>query len=279
MLLLLLAHGHSHGQEWYTQEYFGPEQVQVLEKRQAENRANDPNYFYSTHGYEANIHQKRDVDTDKDEQSSDVAETTSHGVTDHVSLGNDRNGAGQNYQSSDGEGSLETNMTIAESNRTYEAGGWYGNDVSNQTMNDGINVNETSNNLLDDVVESRDVMDERDETLKTKKDVDDTMQESTHKRTSGEDGRNKSESMSIMEDNKRRKQGNETEAEDVEDISKEQEGSGYFPKESFLSDSEEDEQPVKRQNSGKEIGRPVFLRLFEITVRIHFNSNSALVET
>lgn len=253
-LLLLLA-DHSLSQEWYTQEESGPQyyttnvvqdpQSSFLEKREAENSANDSNAVHLKADYfESNVRQKRDVDNDDEEHDHDV---TGYGSSeDHVNDASDGS-----YHSSDENTSLETNMTSAETNHTYDAGGWYSSDIGNKTLNSDLNVNETSSSLLDDAEQSGDIMDDRKGGSETKPFTNKTMQESSQKYRSEEGDSHVSHMTSVAEENK--KKVNVTEDQEIEETSEETEGSGNFPKEHFLNDEEEDddeEQPVKRQNLG-----------------------------
>ena len=256
-LLLLLA-DHSLSQEWYTQEKFGPEystpnvvqdpQSSFLEKRDAENSANDSNTIHLKANYfEPNVRQKRDVDTAEEEDDHDV---TDYGSSEgHVNVVSDRS-----YHHSNENKTLETNMTSEETNPTYEAGGWYGNNIGNETMNHDLKVNETSSSLLDDAELSGDIMDDRQEESETKPFGNRTMQESSEKYRSEEDDSHVSHITRAVEETKKKEKGNATEDEEIEETSEEQEGSRDFPKEHFLidhdDDEEEDEQPVKRQNLG-----------------------------
>lgn len=252
-LLLLLA-DHSLSQESYTQEEFGPQyytsnvvqdpQSSFLEKRDAENTANNTNAVHLEADYfGSNVRQKRDVDTDDEEHDHDV--TGNGSSEDHVNDVSDGS-----YHSSDENTPSETNMTSAETNHTYDAGGWYSGDIGNKTMNSDLIVNETSSSLLDDAEQSGDIMDDREEESETKPFTNKTMQESSEKYRSEEGDSHVSHMTSVVEENK--KKANVTEDQEIEETSEETEASGNFPKlQHFLSDEEEDEeQPVKRQNLG-----------------------------
>ena len=289
-LLLLLAGRHSLAQEWYTQEDFATEnyatnvvqdpQASFLEKRDAENLANDSNAVHIADYYAPNVRQKRDIDNDDKERNGDVTDHTSsdvtnhapNDVTDHAPSGvtdhaisditdhlNDV--SDEHYESNDEFRSLETNMTSTETNDTYDAGGWnQGSDVDNNTMHGGFNDSDTTSSMLDDAEQSGDAMDEREEPTdedykersETKSGGDEAIQDGEEKHSSQEDDRHASQ-MNKFEDSKKKGQGNAAEAEDIEETSEEEEGSGEFPKERFLSDEDEDEQPVKRQNLGMKI--------------------------
>lgn len=313
-LLLLLAGRHSLAQEWYTQEDFATEnyatnvvqdpQASFLEKRDAENLANDSNVVHIADYYAPNVRQKRGIDNDDEERNGDVTDHTSSDVTDHAPSNitddalSDITGdtpsdvtnhapndvtdhapsgvtdhaisditdhlndvSDEHYESNDEFRSLETNMTSTETNDTYDAGGWnQGSDVDNNTMHGGFNDSDTTSSMLDDAEQSGDAMDEREEPTdedykkrsETKSGGDEAIQDGEEKHSSQEDDRHASQ-MNKFEDSKKKGQGNATEAEDIEETGEEEEGSGEFPKERFLSDKNEDEQPVKRQNLGMKI--------------------------
>ena len=266
-LLLLLA-DHSFTQEWYRQEEFGPEyyapnvaqdpQAFLPEKRDAENLVNASSAVHlGDSDYESFVRQKREIDNDDTERSSDfinhasseVTENASENVVDHLNGVSDRN-----VQSNDEYNSLESNMTTVEANDTYEAGGgMHSDDVDNDMEEDSSSGNETTSSVLDSSGLHGDVMQERDDPTdidrnrsETTSVGDEAIQESSVKHPAQEE----EEVQSTIEDKTKQEKGNVAEPENNGETSEEEEGSRNFPKERFLTIDEEDEQPVKRQNLG-----------------------------
>jgi len=268
-LLLLLA-DHSFTEEWYRQEEFGPEyyapnvaqdpQAFLPEKRDAENLVNASSAVHlGDSDYESFVRQKREIDNDDTERSSDfinhasseVTENASENVVDHLNGVSDRN-----VQSNDEYNSLESNMTTVEANDTYEAGGgMHSDNVDNDMEEDSSSGNETISSVLDSSELHGDVMQERDDPTDIDRNRstttsvgDEATQESSVKHPGQEE--EDEEVPSTIKDKTKQENGNVAEPENTGETSVEEEGSKNFRKERFLTVDEEDEQPVKRQNLG-----------------------------
>ena len=164
--------------------------------------------------YVANTRQKRGTE----DNSEDNGNTTDDSLS-HVPEGN--------INSSEWYTLLETNATNAENN-TYDTSDWKnGNDRDTEIIRvGGYKGNRTT--MLDDIEKSSDI-------------VDDKKRQSS----SSQHASRASEVMNAMQENKKKETGIEQEAEKIK-----ADGSEKLSEEHFLTDNEEDEQPVKRQNLG-----------------------------
>ncbi|CAH3178367.1 unnamed protein product [Porites evermanni] len=225
-LLLLLA-DHCITQEWYTHADLRTDlstdmlqrgKPSFREKRDVD--VNDANAEQSTeYYYVANTRQKRGTE----DNSEDNGNTTDDSLS-HVPEGN--------LNSSEWYTLLETNATNAENN-TYDTSDWKnGNDRDTEIIRvGGYKGNRTT--MLDDVEKSSDI-------------VDDKKGQSS----SSQHASRASEVMNAMQENKKKETGIEQEAEKIKETGEQADGSEKLSEEHFLTDNEEDEQPVKRQNLG-----------------------------
>ena len=215
-LLLLLA-DHCITQEWYTHADFRTDiSTDMLQSGKPSFR------------------EKRDVDVDDDnaEQSTEyyyVANTRQkrgtednsedNGNTTDDSLSHVPEG---NLNSSEWYTLLETNATNAENN-TYDTGDWKnGNDRDTEIIRvGGYKGNRTT--MLDDIEKSRDIVDNKKE-----------------QSSSSQYASRASEVMNAKQENKKK----------VRETGEQADGREKLSEEHFLTDNEEDEQPVKRQNLG-----------------------------
>ena len=224
-LLLLLA-DHFITQEWHTHadlrtdlstDMFQTRKPSFREKRDVD--VNDNNAEQSTEYYNvANTRQKRGTE-DNSERNGNTTDNSST----HVPEGN--------LDSSEWYTLLETNATNAENN-TYDTGDWKnGNDRDNEIIRaEGYKGNGTT--MLDDIEKSNDIAD--------------------HKKgqSSSQHASRASEVMNTMQENKKKEAEIEREAEKIKETGQQADGSEKLSEEHFLTDNEEDEQPVKRQNLG-----------------------------
>ena len=226
-LLLLLA-DHCITQEWYTHADFRTDistdmlqsgKPSFREKRDVD--VDDDNAEQSTeYYYVANTRQKRGTE----DNSGDNGNTTDDSLS-HVPEGN--------LNSSEWYTLLETNATNAENN-TYDISDWKnGNDRDTEIIRaGGYKGNRTT--MLDDIEKSNDI-------------VDDKKGQSS---SSSQHASRASEVMNTMQENKKKEAEIEREAEKIKDTGEQADGSEKLSEEHFLTDNEEDEQPVKRQNLG-----------------------------
>ena len=222
-LLLLLA-DHCITQEWYTHADFRTDiSTDMLQSGKPSFReksdVDDDNAEQSTeYYYVANTRQKRGTE----ENSEDDGSNTDHSST-HVPEGN--------LNSSEWYTLLETNATNAENN-TYDTGEWKnGNDRDTEIIRaEGYKGNRTI--MLDDIEKSSYI-------------VDDKKGQSSSQHAS-----RASEVMNAMKENKKKETGIEQEAEKIKETGEQADGREKLSEEHFLTDNEEDEQPVKRQNLG-----------------------------
>ena len=215
-LLLLLA-DHCITQEWYTHADFRTDiSTDMLQSGKPSFR------------------EKRDVDVDDDnaEQSTEyyyVANTRQkrgtednsedNGNTTDDSLSHVPEG---NLNSSEWYTLLETNATNAENN-TYDTGDWKnGNDGDTEIIRvGGYKGNRTT--MLDDIEKSSDIVDNK-----------------KGQSSSSQYASRASEVMNAKQENKKK----------VRETGEQADGREKLSEEHFLTDNEEDEQPVKRQNLG-----------------------------
>lgn len=225
-LLLLLA-DHCITQEWYTHadlrndlstDMFQTRKPSFREKRDVD--VNDNNAEQSTeYYYVANTRQKRGTE----DNSEDNGNTTDDSLS-HVPEGN--------LNSSEWYTLLEANATNAENN-TYDTGDWRnGNDRDNEIIRaGGYKGNRTT--MLDDIEKSSDIAGDK------------------KGQSSSQHASRASEVMNVMQENKKKETEIEQEAEKIKETGGGQaDGSEKLSEEHFLTDNEEDEQPVKRQNLG-----------------------------
>ena len=215
-LLLLLA-DHCITQEWYThadlRTDLSTDMLQSGKPSFREKRdvdVNDDNAEQSTEYYYAANTRQK---RGTEENSEDDGSNTDHSST-HVPEGN--------LNSSEWYTLLETNATNAENN-TYDTGDWKnGNDRDNEIIRaGGYKGNRTT--MLDDIEKSRDI-------------VDDKKGQSS----SSQHASRASEVMNAKQENKKK----------VRETGEQADGREKLSEEHFLTDNEEDEQPVKRQNLG-----------------------------
>ena len=215
-LLLLLA-DHCITQEWYTHADFRTDiSTDMLQSGKPSFR------------------EKRDVDVDDDnaEQSTEyyyVANTRQkrgtednsedNGNTTDDSLSHVPEG---NLNSSEWYTLLETNATNAENN-TYDTSDWKnGNDRDTEIIRvGGYKGNRTT--MLDDIEKSNDIVDNK-----------------KGQSSSSQYASRASEVMNAKQENKKK----------VRETGEQADGREKLSEEHFLTDNEEDEQPVKRQNLG-----------------------------
>ena len=224
-LLLLLA-DHCITQEWYTHADFRTDistdmlqsgKPSFREKRDVD--VDDDNAEQSTeYYYVANTRQQRGTE----DNSGDNGNTTDDSLS-HVPEGN--------LNSSEWYTLLETNATNAE-NITYDTSDWKnGNDRDNEIIRvGGYKGNRTT--MLDDIEKSNDIAGHK------------------KRQSSSQHANRASEVMNAMQENKKKETGIEREAEKIKDTGEQADGSEKLSEEHFLTDNEEDEQPVKRQNLG-----------------------------
>ena len=215
-LLLLLA-DHCITQEWYThadlRTDLSTDMLQSGKPSFREKRdvdVNDANAEQSTEYYYAANTRQK---RGTEENSEDDGSNTDHSST-HVPEGN--------LNSSEWYTLLETNATNAENN-TYDTGDWKnGNDRDTEIIRaGGYKGNRTT--MLDDIEKSRDI-------------VDDKKGQSS----SSQHASRASEVMNAKQENKKK----------VRETGEQADGREKLSEEHFLTDNEEDEQPVKRQNLG-----------------------------
>ena len=215
-LLLLLA-DHCITQEWHTH---------------ADLRTDLSTDMFQTR--KPSFREKRDVDVnDNDaEQSTEyyyVANTRQKRGTEENS---EDDGSNTDHSSTHvPEGNLNSSewYTLLETTRT---GDWKnGNDRDNEIIRaEGYKGNGTT--MLDDIEKSNDIAD--------------------HKKgqSSSQHASRASEVMNTMQENKKKEAEIEREAEKIKETGQQADGSEKLSEEHFLTDNEEDEQPVKRQNLG-----------------------------
>lgn len=215
-LLLLLA-DHCITQEWYThadlRTDLSTDMLQSGKPSFREKRdvdVHDNNAEQSTEYYYVANTRQK---RGTEENSEDDGSNTDHSST-HVPEGN--------LNSSEWYTLLETNATNAENN-TYDTGGWKnGNDRDTEIIRaGGYKGNRTT--MLDDIEKSSDI-------------VDDKKGQSS----SSQHASRASEVMNAKQENKKK----------VRETGEQADGREKLSEEHFLTDNEEDEQPVKRQNLG-----------------------------
>ena len=215
-LLLLLA-DHCITQEWYThadlRTDLSTDMLQSGKPSFREKRdvdVNDNNAEQSTEYYYAANTRQK---RGTEDNSEDDGSNTDHSST-HVPEGN--------LNSSEWYTLLEANATNAENN-TYDTGDWKnGNDRDTEIIRaGGYKGNRTT--MLDDIEKSRDI-------------VDDKKGQSS----SSQHASRASEVMNAKQENKKK----------VRETGEQADGREKLSEEHFLTDNEEDEQPVKRQNLG-----------------------------
>ena len=215
-LLLLLA-DHCITQEWYTHADFrtdiSTDMLQSGKPSFREKRdvdVNDANAEQSTEYYYVANTRQK---RGTEENSQDNGNTTDDSLS-HVPEGN--------LNSSEWYTLLETNATNAENN-TYDTGDWKnGNDRDTEIIRaGGYKGNRTT--MLEDIEKSSDI-------------VDDKKGQSS----SSQHASRASEVMNAKQENKKKFRETGEQADGREKLSEEH----------FLTDNEEDEQPVKRQNLG-----------------------------
>ena len=215
-LLLLLA-DHCITQEWYTHADFrtdlSTDMLQSGKPSFREKRdvdVNDNNAEQSTEYYYAANTRQK---RGTEDNSEDDGSNTDHSST-HVPEGN--------LNSSEWYTLLEANATNAENN-TYDTGDWKnGNDRDTEIIRaGGYKGNRTT--MLDDIEKSSDI-------------VDDKKGQSS----SSQHASRASEVMNAKQENKKK----------VRETGEQADGREKLSEEHFLTDNEEDEQPVKRQNLG-----------------------------
>lgn len=215
-LLLLLA-DHCITQEWYTHADFrtdlSTDMLQSGKPSFREKRdvdVDDNNVEQSTEYYYVANTRQK---RGTEENSEDDGSNTDHSST-HVPEGN--------LNSSEWYTLLETNATNAQNN-TYDTGDWKnGNDRDTEIIRaGGYKGNRTT--MLDDIEKSSDI-------------VDDKKGQSS----SSQHASRASEVMNAKQENKKK----------VRETGEQADGREKLSEEHFLTDNEEDEQPVKRQNLG-----------------------------
>ena len=215
-LLLLLA-DHCITQEWYTHADLRTDlSTDMLQSGKPSFRqkrdvdVNDNNAEQSTEYYYVANTRQK---RGTEENSEDDGNNTDHSST-HVPEGN--------LNSSEWYTLLETNATNAENN-TYDTSDWKnGNDRDTEIIRvGGYKGNRTT--MLDDIEKSSDI-------------VDDKKGQSS----SSQYASRASEVMNAKQENKKK----------VRETGEQADGREKLSEEHFLTDNEEDEQPVKRQNLG-----------------------------
>ena len=224
-LLLLLA-DHCITQEWYTHadlrtdlstDMLQSGKPSFREKRDID--VNDANGDQSTeYYYVANTREKRGTEDNREDDGNDTDDSSSH-----VPEGN--------LNSSEWYTLSETNATNAENN-AYDTGDWKnGNDRNTEIIRvGGYKGNRTT--MLDDIEKSTDI-------------ADDKKGQSFSQHAS-----RASEVMNTMQENKKKETEIEQDAEKIKETGEQADRSEKSSEEHFLTDNEEDEQPVKRQNLG-----------------------------
>ena len=215
-LLLLLA-DHCITQEWYThadlRTDLSTDMLQSGKPSFREKRdvdVNDNNAEQSTEYYYVANTRQK---RGTEDNSGDNGNTTDDSLS-HVPEGN--------LNSSEWYTLLETNATNAENN-TYDTGDWKnGNDRDTEIIRaGGYKGNRTT--MLEDIEKSSDI-------------VDDKKGQSS----SSQHASRASEVMNAKQENKKK----------VRETGEQADGREKLSEEHFLTDNEEDEQPVKRQNLG-----------------------------
>ena len=224
-LLLLLA-DHCITQEWYTHadlrtdlstDMLQSGKPSFREKRDVD--VNDANAEQSTeYYYVANTRQKRGTEDNSEDDGNGTDDLSSH-----VPEGN--------LNSSEWYALLEANATNAENN-TYDTGDWKnGNDRDTEIIRaGGYKGNRTT--MLDDIEKSNDI-------------VGDKKGQSSSQHASRASG-----VMNAVQENKKKETEIEQEAKKIKETGEQADRSEKSSEEHFLTDNEEDEQPVKRQNLG-----------------------------
>ena len=215
-LLLLLA-DHCITQEWYTHADFrtdiSTDMLQSGKPSFREKRdvdVNDNNAEQSTEYYYVANTRQKRGTEDNSEHNGN---TTDDSLS-HVPEGN--------LDSSEWYTLLETNATNAENN-TYDTGDWKnGNDRDTEIIRvGGYKGNRTT--MLDDIEKSSDIVDNK-----------------KGQSSSSQYASRASEVMNAKQENKKK----------VRETGEQADGREKLSEEHFLTDNEEDEQPVKRQNLG-----------------------------
>ena len=224
-LLLLLAE-HCITQEWYTHadwrtdlstDMFQSGKPSFREKRDVD--GNDANADQSTeYYYVANTRQKRGTEDNSEDDGNTTDDSLSHVPE-------------ENLNSSEWQTLLETNASNAENN-AYDNGDWKnGNDRDTEIIGaGGYKGNRTT--MLDEIEKSTDIVDDK------------------KRQSSSQHANRASEVMNAMQENKKKETEIEQEAEKIKETGEQADGSEKLSEEHFLTDNEEDEQPVKRQNLG-----------------------------
>lgn len=221
-LLLLLA-DHCITQEWYThadlRSDLSTDMLQSGKPSFREKRAvdvDDDNAEQSTeYYYVANTRQKRGTE--------DNSKTTDDSSS-HVPEGN--------LNSSEWYTLLEANATNAENN-TYDTDDWKNGNYKETEIITAGRYKGNRTTMLDDIEKSNDI-------VGGKKGQSSSSQHASRA----------SEVMNAMQENKKKETGIEQEAEKIKETGQQADGSEKSSEEHFLTDNEEDEQPVKRQNLG-----------------------------
>ena len=215
-LLLLLA-DHCITQEWYThadlRTDLSTDMLQSGKPSFREKRdvdVDDDNAEQSTEYYYVANTRQKRGTEDNSEDNGNITDDSSS----HVPEGN--------LNSSEWYTLLETNATNAENN-TYDTGDWKnGNDRDTEIIRaGGYKGNRTT--MLEDIEKSSDI-------------VDDKKGQSS----SSQHASRASEVMNAKQENKKK----------VRETGEQADGREKLSEEHFLTDNEEDEQPVKRQNLG-----------------------------
>lgn len=215
-LLLLLA-DHCITQEWYTHADFrtdiSTDMLQSGKPSFREKRdvdVEDDNAEQSTEYYSVANTRQK---RDTEDNSEDNGNTTDDSLS-HVPEGN--------LNSSEWYTLLETKATNAENN-TYDTGDWKnGNDRDTEIIRvGGYKGNRAT--MLDDIEKSSDIVDNK-----------------KGQSSSSQYASRASEVMNAKQENKKK----------VRETGEQADGREKLSEEHFLTDNEEDEQPVKRQNLG-----------------------------
>lgn len=215
-LLLLLA-DHCITQEWYThadlRTDLSTDMLQSGKPSFREKRdvdVNDNNAEQSTEYYYVANTRQK---RGTEENSEDDGNNTDHSST-HVPEGN--------LNSSEWYTLLETNATNAENN-TYDTGDWKnGNDRDTEIIRTGGYKGDRTT-MLEDIEKSSDIVDNK-----------------KGQSSSSQHASRASELMNAKQENKKK----------VRETGEQADGREKLSEEHFLTDNEEDEQPVKRQNLG-----------------------------
>ena len=215
-LLLLLA-DHCISQEWYTHADFrtdiSTDMLQSGKPSFREKRdvdVDDDNAELSTEYYYVANTRQKRGTADNSEDNGNTTDDSSS----HVPEGN--------LNSSEWYTLLETKATNAENN-TYDTGDWKnGNDRDTEIIRvGGYKGNRTT--MLDDIEKSSDIVDNK-----------------KGQSSSSQYASRASEVMNAKQENKKK----------VRETGEQADGREKLSEEHFLTDNEEDEQPVKRQNLG-----------------------------